>query len=147
VNVYDHSPNDLQTESVGMGKTIIIASLLHTSGDPEHVEQQCKIPEESMLDATSRPTHKAEATLALNTTLIVAPTSLMTQWAKELERSSKKGSIEILVWHGTNRNDLDSVLSNDKEVNVVITSYGVLGSEWTNYENRSRSGSALFQGE
>ncbi|KIJ52509.1 hypothetical protein M422DRAFT_202622 [Sphaerobolus stellatus SS14] len=139
---------------LGMGKTIMISSLLHTSRDPESVEspggeQSTSIqarPRQLKLDAAFRPMDNKPATLAPSTTLIVAPTSLMVQWEKELLRSSKKGSIEVLVWHGNNREDLDSILEDQGKINVVITSYGVLGSEWTKHET-TQNGSPLFQVE
>ncbi|KAF5323584.1 hypothetical protein D9611_005558 [Ephemerocybe angulata] len=70
-------------------------------------------------------------------TLIVAPTSLLAQWAEELQRSSKKGTLDVLVWHGQNRLDLDSMVDEEedgtgkktKPLKVVITSYGTLASE------------------
>lgn len=140
-----------------MGKTIMISSLLHTSRDPEPAEPHGMKSEgppstyarvrQLKLDAAFRPIHEAKATLAPSTTLIIAPTSLMSQWAKELGRSSMNGSIEILVWHGTNRDDLDTILGDETKINVVITSYGVLGSEWTRHESSSRNRSPLFQGK
>ena len=64
-------------------------------------------------------------------TLVVAPTSLLNQWEEELRRSSKQGTLEIFVWHGQNRLDLDGILEGDNSqvIKVVITSYGVLASE------------------
>jgi hypothetical protein len=63
-------------------------------------------------------------------TLIVAPTSLLSQWAEELARSSKPGTMKVLVWHGQNRLDLGGLRSaEDGPLNIVITSYGVLASE------------------
>jgi DNA repair protein RAD5 len=70
----------------------------------------------------------------------------MSQWAKELERSSKPGSLNVLVWHGNNRDDLDDLLEGKSQVDAIITSYGVVGSEWTKHEASSRQGSPLFQG-
>ena len=72
-------------------------------------------------------------------TLIVAPTSLLTQWAAELERSSKPGTLKVLVWHSQNRMDLDAALGGDDPVDVVITSYGTLVSE------HSKSASPVFE--
>ena len=135
----------------------MISSLLHTSRDPESVDPpgtnpagqststQAR-PRQLKLDASFRPINDNKPiTLAPTTTLIVAPTSLMDQWAKELGRSSVKGSIEVLVWHGQNRDDLDTVLVDQGKINIVITSYGILGSEWTKHET-TRNGSPLFQG-
>ncbi|KAF8576054.1 hypothetical protein K439DRAFT_1655324 [Ramaria rubella] len=146
---------------VGMGKTIMISSLIHTSRDPEPLELSESSdqlgPDEYQgpgkqrqlkLNAAFRPvTESNTVSIAPFATLIVAPTSLMAQWANELERSSKKGSLKLLVWHGNNRDDLDDVLQGNGKTDVVITSYGVVGSEWTKHENSSRNGSPLFQVE
>lgn len=70
----------------------------------------------------------------------------MAQWAMELERSSKKGSLNVLVWHGNNRDDLEDILDGNSKTDVVITSYGVVGSEWGKHENSSRHDSPLFKG-
>ncbi|KAJ8084639.1 DNA helicase rad5 [Marasmius tenuissimus] len=86
-------------------------------------------------------------------TLIVAPTSLINQWGEEIERSSKPGTVEVRVWHGQNREDLEAFVDDEepeeidisddddgddqnttkkkptKTIKVVITSYGTLASE------------------
>ena len=72
-------------------------------------------------------------------TLIVAPTSLLAQWAEELQRSSEPDTLNAIVWHGQNRLDLDSAVDNDGVINVVITSYGTLVSEHAKHERQSSS--------
>jgi DNA repair protein RAD5 len=138
----------------------MISSLLHTScGGLEPVETPDVQPDAEELSAPARPRQlrlnaafqpipdPITRTTVPTTTLIIAPTSLMTQWATELERSSRKGSLTLLVWHGNNRNDLDGIVNGSGAADVVITSYGVVGSEWTKHENSSRHGSPLFQGD
>ena len=80
---------------------------------------------------------------APSATLIVAPTSLLSQWAEELQRSSKPDTLKVLVWHGTNRLDLDTAVDGDGVTNVVITSYGTLVSEHAKHE---RQPSSVFEG-
>ncbi|KAJ3814435.1 DNA repair protein RAD5 [Lentinula aff. lateritia] len=76
-------------------------------------------------------------------TLIVAPTSLIDQWAEEIERSSKPKTVKVVVWHGQNRGDLDVVPEEDDEpgftipIKIVITSYGTLVSEHAKDEKSS----------
>ena len=72
-------------------------------------------------------------------TLIVAPTSLLAQWAEELERSSEPNTFNVIVWHGQNRLDLDSAVDNDNAINVIITSYGTLVSEHAKHEKQPSS--------
>jgi DNA repair protein RAD5 len=122
-----------------MGKTIMLSALIQTSCGPTSAGTN-NMPSETKrrqikLDSAFKPV----TTLTINTravslgpaaTLIVAPTSLLNQWAEELMRSSVPGTMSVLVWHGTNRLDLDGLLNSDgKNIVVVVTSYGVLASE------------------
>ena len=81
-------------------------------------------------------------------TLIVAPTSLLNQWFKELERSSQPGTLHAIIWHGQNRLDLEDLVGqndDDKTMKVVITSYGVLASEHAKIEKSSSYRSNVFE--
>ncbi|KAG8732122.1 DNA helicase rad5 [Ceratobasidium sp. 414] len=75
---------------------------------------------------------------AANDTPAVEPhaTLLIAQWESELERSSKPGSLRTLIWHGLNRANLAEALGpqqiGGRPVDVVITSYGTLSSEFSN---------------
>jgi DNA repair protein RAD5 len=121
-----------------MGKTIMISALIQTGlplpsdvrPEPARKSKQLK------LNASFKPAaRKAVGSTPKppSATLIVAPTSLLAQWAEELQRSSKKGTLDVLVWHGQNRLDLESMVDEDEEVGkpmkIVITSYGTLASE------------------
>ena len=128
-----------------MGKTIMLSSLIQTAREPE-----------APMDTEVNGTNKAKQ-LKLNNnfrvvsktpaqprkgpsaTLIVAPTSLLAQWAEELERSSEPDTFNVLVWHGQNRLDLDTAVDNDNVINVIITSYGTLVSEHAKHEKQSSS--------
>ena len=54
-------------------------------------------------------------------TLVVAPTSVVPNWAREIEKFAP--SLSTLLWHGTDRHEQKSEL---EEVDVVITSYALL---------------------
>ncbi|KAH7107135.1 SNF2 family N-terminal domain-containing protein [Auriculariales sp. MPI-PUGE-AT-0066] len=75
-------------------------------------------------------------------TLIVCPTSLLDQWAKELERSAVPGSVRVTTWHGANRADIDAIArraakaGEDDPIEIVVTSYGVLSSEHSRATNK-----------
>ena len=47
-------------------------------------------------------------------TLVVAPTSLLNQWAEELKRCSKEGTLDVNIWHGQNRFSLYEALYPDE---------------------------------
>ncbi|KAJ6623172.1 SNF2 family N-terminal domain-containing protein [Mycena sp. CBHHK59/15] len=125
---------------VGMGKTIELAALIHTNcapdaeqpmEDPAPGAKQRQLKLNNAFKNVSR--RKAQSTKKPSATLIVAPTSLLSQWEQQLKLSSKPGALTILVWHGQNRLDLEDALEegddNVATIKVVITSYGVLASE------------------
>src|SRR5947207_12024855 len=61
--------------------------------------------------------------LLTQTTLIVAPVSLIRQWARELERRTKKRIFKVHIHHGK------TALKTEKEFlsyDVIITTYGTL---------------------
>ncbi len=53
--------------------------------------------------------------------LIVAPTSVVTNWEREIERFGP--SLTVALWHGSARREYETELEN---VNVIITSYALL---------------------
>ena len=131
--------------AMGMGKTIMVSSLIHTNSAPEvaqpelqHQAKKKAVAGQLKLDMAFA-SGAAAAARAKNrgayATLVVAPTSLLDQWGKELERSSCTGTIKVTVWHGSNRADIDAIArraakaGEDDPIEVVVTSYGVLASE------------------
>lgn len=134
-----------------MGKTIQIASLIHTVKPGPYLKDSSSIPEtkrktrQIAIDKAFRATiiDKAEVRTCA-ATLVVAPTSLLSQWANELQRASNPGTISVMVWHGSNRALLDTDIDG---LDVVITSYGVLVSEHAKHENKSSYRSPLFESE
>ncbi|GLB43501.1 putative HIRAN domain containing protein [Lyophyllum shimeji] len=136
---------------VGMGKTIMLAALIHTSAPSEEdlTPPPAAKSRQLKLNNAFRPATQREAQKPSSATLIVAPTSLLAQWSEELQRSSKPGTVKILVWHGQNRLDLqaatDDADENDTSIKVVITSYGVLASEHAKSEKSGGSKSPVFE--
>ncbi|KAF9650357.1 hypothetical protein BDM02DRAFT_3223262 [Thelephora ganbajun] len=162
-------PGGILAKHVGMGKTIMIASLLHTNRFlpdlpssspppslklnnqflPDGPKEKSK-PRQVRLQAAFKNHSNAKSTRLPSATLVVAPTSLLSQWAEELRRCSQEGTMEIHVWHGHNRFSLHEALYpdevEDKRIQVVVTSYGVLASEHAKYEKSVRkSESSIFE--
>ncbi|KIL01052.1 hypothetical protein PAXRUDRAFT_128489 [Paxillus rubicundulus Ve08.2h10] len=139
---------------VGMGKTIMLSALIHTNKDPEPVlddaAKDSSRARQLKLDSAFRPilnNQKKRSMKGPSATLIVAPTSLLSQWSEELERSSTPGTVRVTVWHGQNRLDLDALESDDdsdKGIPIVITSYGVVASEHSKLQ-KSSSQSSIHQ--
>ncbi|RDX51210.1 hypothetical protein OH76DRAFT_1347561 [Lentinus brumalis] len=129
---------------LGMGKTIMLSALIQTAREPEppadvNANGSSKAKQLRLNNAfrvvQNPPQTQRKGPSA---TLIVAPTSLLAQWAEELQRSSKPDTLKVLVWHGQNRLDLDAAVDNDA-ITVVITSYGTLVSEHAKHEKQPSS--------
>lgn len=65
---------------------------------------------------------KEEEALAEKKVLIVVPTSLISNWLRELEQFAPE--LSVFVYHGSSRN-----LDNLNEEDILITSYGILRSD------------------
>ncbi|KAG7099770.1 hypothetical protein E1B28_001582 [Marasmius oreades] len=149
--------------AVGMGKTIMISALIQTTpGTDEPIDGASSATKHRQLKLNSafRPITKRarQRSRPPSATLIVAPTSLINQWAEEIERSSKPGTVDVRVWHGQNRDDLEAFVEHEEPeeiiddedeeklserkmspIKVVVTSYGTLASEHGKSEKSSSS--------
>jgi DNA repair protein RAD5 len=134
---------------VGMGKTIMMSALLHSSPPSELDEAESnKRSTQLKLDSVHGTLRRRDQKNIVPTaTLIVAPTSLLQQWSEELDRSSSADSTSVLLWHGQNRSDLQDVIEGDDngKIKIVITSYGVLTSEHAKSEKNKNSKSPIFE--
>lgn len=118
-------------DEMGLGKTIQIASLIHSvKNDVESratsVEVKPRMRQLAIDRAFKATTTSRSRSTTCRTTLVIAPTSLLSQWESELQRSSKQGTLNVTVWHGANRGGLEV---DTDAIDVLITSYGVLVSE------------------
>ncbi|KAK7686706.1 hypothetical protein QCA50_010306 [Cerrena zonata] len=98
----------------------MLSALIQTATGPEDPlpTKQTTKPRQLKLNnafrITSKPS-KPPSNKGPSATLIVAPTSLLNQWAEELKRSSKEGTIKVLVWHGQGRLDLEAAVREDED--------------------------------
>jgi SWI/SNF-related matrix-associated actin-dependent regulator of chromatin subfamily A3 len=66
---------------------------------------------------------------ASGTSLIIAPVSVMSNWAQQIERHVKKEfALKVLTYHGVSRKRMTR--QDFEQYNVVITSYGTLSTEY-----------------
>ncbi len=132
--------------AVGMGKTIMVSSLIQTNRNysPDELsgpseDQRHEKKKQLKLDAAFRPVKPKQTARRSRATLIVAPASLLDQWCNELQRSSSEGILNVMVWHGQNRDDLQTMIDTDDASDVVITSYGTLAAEHGRLEKSSKN--------
>ncbi|CCM03639.1 uncharacterized protein FIBRA_05783 [Fibroporia radiculosa] len=138
---------------LGMGKTIMLSALIQSARGPEEptadiVSGTVSKKRQLRLNNAFRSVDNSriQSLRGPSATLIVAPTSLLSQWADELLRSSQANTLKVLVWHSQNRVDLEGALNSDDPVDVVITSYGTLVSEHSKLEKPNGS-SSVYEGE
>ncbi|EME47258.1 hypothetical protein DOTSEDRAFT_77621 [Dothistroma septosporum NZE10] len=138
-------------DEMGLGKTIEMLSLVHSHKSPEH--EGVTGDADSHVDAVSslarQPMNSSTIKRAPATTLVVAPMSLLAQWASEAEKASKPGTLKVLVYYGSEKGvNLQTICSGSNissAPNVIITSYGVVLSEFNSVAsalggNRAASG-------
>ncbi|QIW94687.1 hypothetical protein AMS68_000205 [Peltaster fructicola] len=123
-------------DEMGLGKTIEMLSLVHTHMSPEHQAVMGSGKVDSVNSLPRLPKNTASVEPAPATTLVVAPMSLLAQWASEAEKASKAGTLRVQLYYGNERNVNLQTLCSAANVatapNVVITSYGTVLSEFNN---------------
>jgi len=66
------------------------------------------------------------------TTLILAPLSVMSNWAQQMERHVKKEhSLKVLTYHGPTKHSKAWTHKEFSEFDVVISTYGTVGTEFS----------------
>jgi DNA repair protein RAD16 len=67
--------------------------------------------------------------------LVVVPMAAVTQWCSEIHRFTSKNALTTMVYHGAQRSKL---LSDFKKVDVVVTTYQTLESDYRREANKNR---------
>ncbi|KAF3354868.1 hypothetical protein VdG1_04524 [Verticillium dahliae VDG1] len=137
-----HCLGGILADEMGLGKTIQILSLVHTHRS--EISLKAKAPKtnlESMIDLPRLTSSANNVLQAPCTTLVVAPMSLLAQWQSEADKASKEGSLKTLMYYGadkanSNLQALCCEASAASAPDVVITSYGVILSEFTQLANK-----------
>ncbi|KAF3910931.1 hypothetical protein ABW20_dc0109639 [Dactylellina cionopaga] len=123
-------------DEMGLGKTIEMLSLIHSNRN----EPELPLASDSRaLNLPRLPKNSDVVEPAPYTTLVVAPMSLLSQWASEAEAASKPGTLKTIIYYGADKSlDLRaqcSAANSHNAPNVIITSYGVVLSEFTQIAN------------
>ncbi|XP_038894922.1 DNA repair protein RAD5A [Benincasa hispida] len=139
-------------DAMGLGKTIMTISLLlaHSErggvsnsqltrssieGDEGNIDQSLNSLKKAKITGFEKLSQQRN-TLASGGNLIICPMTLLGQWKAEIEAHVRPGSLSIHVHYGQTRfKDARALTQND----VVITTYGVLASEFST-ENAEEGG-------
>lgn len=103
-------------DMMGLGKTLSILSLIAATTDEAH-DFATKQPPQDMNGAERNA----------KGTLIVCPTSVLANWTEQIQDHVVAGKLSVYVYHGNNRLQDLSKLS---EYNIVLTTYRTLGTEF-----------------
>lgn len=102
-------------DEMGMGKTIQAIALV--------LAKRCQtVSEHPAGSSTSLP--------GIRCTLVICPLAAVTQWVSEIDRFTLKGSMKVLVYHGSNRE------RNSKQFNefdFVITTYSTIEADYRKF--------------
>ncbi|KAJ8489879.1 hypothetical protein ONZ45_g13407 [Pleurotus djamor] len=137
----------LADESALLPPILFFSSLIVTT-EATHESSSSSKNRQLRLDHAFRAKTGQSTAERAHATLVVAPASLLAQWAEEIQRSSRPGTVKVMVWHGQNRLDLEAALEqdgdDDKTLKIIVTSYGVLTSEHAKPEKNGRK-SPVFE--
>ncbi|KAN0068614.1 SNF2 family N-terminal domain containing protein [Elaphomyces granulatus] len=135
-----HSLGGILADEMGLGKTIEMLSLMHSH---RHTSDDQEMKDANDLCEVQKPHSKIAS--AHHTTLVVAPTSLLSQWQSEAAKASKDGSLNTLVYYGGDRCHLRNLCSPDNDTptpHLIITSYGVVLSDFRSFASQPVSSAA-----
>ncbi|QSL66591.1 hypothetical protein MERGE_000973 [Pneumocystis wakefieldiae] len=120
-------------DEMGLGKTIEILSLIH-SNKPV-----------ASLNSTPFIMNSNPSIQSCRTTLVIAPLSLLDQWRSEAEIASKPNSLKIQIYYGADKS-IDALVQcqTTNQPDLLITSYGVVLSEWSQMTTNNKSFFNLF---
>ncbi|KAH7307999.1 SNF2 family N-terminal domain-containing protein [Stachybotrys elegans] len=134
-----HCLGGILADEMGLGKTIQMLSLVHSHRSEAALARRSGITSVNQLgrQATGSPKMRD----APYTTLVVAPMSLISQWQSEAEKASKEGTLKIELYYGSERSrNLQGLCCSGNAPDVVITSYGVVSSEFGSAQEKPSSG-------
>ncbi|KAJ5498873.1 Zinc finger RING-type [Penicillium expansum] len=123
-----HCRGGILADEMGLGKTIEMLSLVHS----HKIEPDPQISNGlSSVNDLARVPNSSGVVPAPYTTLVVAPTSLISQWESE---ALKAGTLRVLVYYGSDKAvNLRELCCESKYATapqVIVTSYGVVLSEF-----------------
>lgn len=130
-----HCLGGILADEMGLGKTIEMMSLIHSHKSEIAMKLEGINAKTTSVNSLPRlPGTKSSVEPAPCTTLVVAPMSLLAQWQSEAENASKDGTLKSMVYYGSDKTANLQTLCCEANAanapNVIITSYGVILSEF-----------------
>ncbi|RMJ26203.1 hypothetical protein PHISP_02946 [Aspergillus sp. HF37] len=127
-----HCLGGILADEMGLGKTIEMLSLVHAHRY-EPGDKTMNDPDSA--NGITKPPGAPGTNPAPYTTLVVAPTSLLAQWESEALKASQPGTMRVLTYYGADRSNNTGLrgvcsASNPSAPNVIVTSYGVVLSDF-----------------
>lgn len=137
-----HCLGGILADEMGLGKTIEMMSLIHSHKSELAMKLQGARNGPTSVNALPRlPENSSAVESAPCTTLVVAPMSLLAQWQSEADNASKEGTMKSMVYYGAEKSANLQTLCCEANAatapNVIITSYGVVLSEYNQVAARN----------
>ena len=108
-------------DDMGLGKTLTMISLIiATIAKKKSKGMMDDESDEEWADSKTPLRHRGG-------TLVVCPASLLSQWESEINNRCKRRMLSVLVYHGSNRENVPRRLA---KYDVVITTYNILTREF-----------------
>ncbi|KAI1758692.1 DNA repair protein rad-5 [Hypoxylon sp. FL1150] len=145
-----HCLGGVLADEMGLGKTIQMLSLIHSHKSDITIPKSESGTLGTLNNLRKMSSNFSGVVSAHKTTLVIAPMSLLAQWQSEAENASKEGTLKSIVYYGNEKADNLQALCCDANIasapDVVITSYGVVLSEFTQLasKNGNRENNGLF---
>lgn len=140
-----HCLGGILADEMGLGKTIQMLSLVHSHRSETAVAARNGHGNGagSVNNLPRLPSSAAGVVSAPCTTLVIAPMSLLAQWQSEAENASKEGTLKSMVYYGSDKvADLRTLCCEanaSTAPDVIITSYGIVLSEYTQIASKGGS--------
>ncbi|GFN88634.1 transcription termination factor 2 [Plakobranchus ocellatus] len=112
-------------DDMGLGKTL--TTIAHVLQQKLKSVKKDTSADQDKWQSREKAIHSLEAAIKkTKATLIIAPASVLHQWAKEIERRVKPGRLKFLVYHGPSREkNIHRLIDND----IVLTTYTIVSKE------------------
>ena len=118
-------------DMMGLGKTLSILSLVAATVSDAHAFK-IKQPSNELQEKGVRRNAQA--------TLIICPTSVLSNWTEQIAAHVRKGKLSYCVYHGPSRiQDVQQLAKYD----VVFTTYGTVASEWSDALKKKKALASL----